>query len=133
MISFFVLFDAPLMVGPSELLHLPNSPILIAVGLFLIGIGIGPLSIYTVTEAIEGGMMKFPNEKTKVTDNVASIYCFGDAVSLIIFPIVGSALSESLSFERSQEIMPFLLLIVFIVSLISTVYDKRRERKLKGR
>ena len=102
LISYFVLFIAPLMVGPSHLLHLPNSPALIGVGLFLIGVARAPVLSFTVTEAIEGGKIKFPDEKIRVTDYVASIYCFVDGVSLTVFPIVGSALSEYLSFERAQ-------------------------------
>ena len=62
--SYFVLFVAPLMVGPSQFLHFPNSPTLIGGGLFLLGMGQAPLSTYTVTEAIEGGTIKFPDERT---------------------------------------------------------------------
>ena len=102
LLSYFILFVAPLMVGPSQLLHLPNSPVLIAIGLFLIGVARAPILSFTVTEAIEGGTIKFPDEKIIVADYVASIYCFVDGVSLTVFPIVGSALSEYLSFERAQ-------------------------------
>ena len=55
LLSYFVLFIAPLMVGPSELLNLPNFPALIGVGLFLIGVARASVLSFTVTEAIESG------------------------------------------------------------------------------
>lgn len=38
--SYFILIIAPLLIGPSRLFHLPNKPNLVAVGLFLGGMGL---------------------------------------------------------------------------------------------
>ena len=50
--SYFVQSAAPLMIGPSLLLHFPNTPTLVAAGLLLAGGARGVLVSFTVKEAI---------------------------------------------------------------------------------
>ena len=48
---------------------------------------------------------------------------------MMVYPVLGSALSEELSFSGAQEIFGVVNLIVLVVYLGSSAYDWRKGRK----
>ena len=51
---------APLLIGPSKVLHLPDEPVMIAVGLALGGSTRSLMSAFIIAEGVRGGLAKFP-------------------------------------------------------------------------
>ena len=86
------------LVGPSALLHLPNSPLLIAFGLVVSGTCRGISMALCVPDAITGGISKFPDEAAKVTDLTSSLFFFSLGLALLVGPIIGSALVKGVGF-----------------------------------
>ena len=80
------------MIGPSQLAHLPNSPVLIGMGLFIGGGTRNITGAYLLVEAIRGGVIEYSNQEERVSDMISSIYMSGEGLTLLLFPIIGSGL-----------------------------------------
>ena len=65
---------AALLISPSYLLHLPNSPILIAIGLFIGGTTRCLAGVYIIVEGIRGGIQQFPEHEVRVSDVISNLY-----------------------------------------------------------
>ena len=51
-------------IGPSHILHIPNSPYIVMVGLGLGGLGRGFISGFPNADAMKGGLAAFPSKST---------------------------------------------------------------------
>lgn len=105
------------MVGPSKLLHFPDSPHLVGIGLFLVGGCRGVIVGFSVAEAIEGASKVYRHHETRVVDLISSVYCFVDGLAMLVFPIIGSSLSELWSFGSAMEVIGALMVITFVGNL----------------
>ena len=99
------------LVGPSSLLYLPNSPVLIGAGILLGGACRGVCCSLCPTDAVVGGIRKFPLEEARVSDIVGSMYNLLYGVASLLFPIAGSALVKSVGFRSGFDIISIGLLI----------------------
>ena len=66
-----------LLIGPSQILQIPNNPVIIGIGLFLGGSTRTLTGAYLVVEAIKVGVSAFQNQEDRVRDLVSSIYTTG--------------------------------------------------------
>lgn len=114
------------MIGPSKFLHFPNAPQLVAAGLLVAGAGRVLAVGFTVNEAIQSVSKLFPEQETRISDLSVNLFFISDGLAMMTFPVVGSALSEHLSFERAQEVFALLNMIVLLVYASATAYDWRK-------
>ena len=124
---------APLLIGPSKVLHLPNNHILIGIGLFLGGSTRSLLGTYIVTEGVKGALAQFPGQETRVGDILSSLYNSGQALTLFLSPVFGSSVMDAVGFERTMEIEAALFLVNALIFTVYTVSDLRREKEEKRR
>ena len=121
------------LIGPSSLFHLPNSPILVASGMFLAGCARGICMALCPTDAITGALRRFPLQEVKVSDLSSSIYTLSLGCSSMVFPIIGSAMVEAIGFRYAIDMMSGVLLINALIYLFSTIADWRDEqREIQG-
>ena len=118
-----------LLVGPSSIFHMPKTPFIVGLGIFLTGGARGVCMALCPADAITGGIKRFPNDSTKVSDLVSSIYSFIFGVSCLIFPVIGSALAEHLGFRAAMDVVSGILLITSTLYHTSTIYDWISEQK----
>lgn len=124
----FLLALAAFTIGPSQILHLPNSTSLIGVGLFLGGGGRGIIACFTVVEAITGGVKQFPAHESRVSDIVSSVYTLWGGISMLVFPVIGSGLTEAWGFSRAMEVIGLCLLLSTAIYTSSTIIDWIKEK-----
>ena len=70
----WVNIGAPLLIGPSKVLHLPNDPGLIGVGLFLGGTTRSLFAAYIIAEGVKGGVAQYAGQQERVGDLMSSFY-----------------------------------------------------------
>ena len=87
------------MIGPSQLAHLPNSTLLIGIGLFIGGCTRNITGAYLLVEAIRGGVIEYSNQEERVSDMISSIYMSGEGLTLLLFPIIGKWLIGDCGFQ----------------------------------
>ena len=87
------------MIGPSSLFRLPNSPLLIGVGILLVGGARGVCMALCPNDAITGGIEASPHQADKVSDLVASIYNLIFGVCIFVFLSLEALLSKVLDLE----------------------------------
>ena len=122
-------FVAPLLIGPSRLLRLPDSSLTVAMGLVLGGSTRSLMAAYIIAEGVKGGLAEFAEQQERVGDLVASTHMVGQGVTLLVCPIIGSALSEWIGFESTMDLEAVLFLVISVVFTVFTVSDLRKERK----
>ena len=131
-VGFFILAATPLLLGSSHLLKLPSSAGMIGVGLFLGGMGRGLVISFTIGEAIEDTTRRFLDQQSRISDLASSVYFTINGFGRLIYPVIGGALSEHLSFEALRAVVSLVLLVWFILYLGSSVIDWREEKAGSG-
>ena len=111
------------LIGPSSLFHLPNSSVIVGLGIFLTGAARGICFSLCPGDAFTGALDRYPDEEAKVSDFVSSMNMFLLGFATLIFPILGSALVEKFGFVATFDIAGFVLLVNSAVYLISTLID----------
>ena len=131
--SFFDLDGFSLLPHWSSLFHLPNSPLLIGIGMFLVGAFRGICKSLCLGDAFTGGIKEFPELEDWVADLVSSTYTFFFGIISLVFPIFGSALVEEIGFRLAIDIVSLILtlnsLLYFTVMLVEC--RKKRKQSLK--
>ena len=117
------------LVGPSSLFFLPNSYILIGIGMFLTGATRGICISLCPTDAIIGGIKAFPEHESKVSDLVSSICSFLLGIAMLFYTILGSAIVQAVGFRWAFDIVSIVLVISSTIYTVSTIVDWRAERR----
>ena len=126
-------FVAPLLIGPSKVLHLPDEPGLIGAGLALGGSTRSLMAACIIAEGVKGGVAQFPESRVRVGDLVGSMHMVGQGVTLLVCPVVGSALAKEVGFASMMDLEALLFLGVSIVFTAFAVADLKKEKEEKAR
>ena len=118
-----------LLVGPSCIFHLPDNPYVVGVGIFLTEGARGVSMALCPSDAIAGGIKRFPLDSVKVSDFVSSFYSFLFGVCTFIFPIIGSALVEHLGFRAAIDSISGVLLVNSTLYFVSCLSDWKQESR----
>ena len=127
--AMFLMGVFSFLVGPSSLLHFPDSLIVMGIGLTLGGACRGVCAALCPTESVIGGIKAYPLEEARVADIVGSLYNLLFGLSTLVFPIAGSALVKSVGFRLSFDIISIGLLLNGMVYFVSGLKEWRKERE----
>ena len=129
MTSSFVLSLSIFCVGPSSLLDLGSSSLLIAVGLFASGLARALIQSFAASEAIAGGVKHFPQYESEIIDSVSSFYISLYGLTGFLYPIASSCLTQHIGYAYTMDVVGLVVLTSSIVYCVSTIVDLRRETK----
>ena len=124
----FLLALAAFTIGPSQILHLPNFYLSHWSRALLRRWGRGIIACFTVVEAITGGVKQFPAHESRVSDIVSSVYTLWGGISMLVFPVIGSGLTEAWGFSRAMEVIGLCLLLSTAIYTSSTIIDWIKEK-----
>ena len=118
---------AALLIGPSQVLRLPNSPALIGVGLFLGGSTRSLTASYFFVEGAKGGVADFPSQEERIGDIISSFYIVGSGLIFMASLVIGSALSSRIGFRSTLDVEALVFLLNALIYTFFTVSDLRKE------
>ena len=131
-LSFYVIGIASFLIGPSDIMNMPNSIYLIVSGLFITGLATSFTTIGTFQEMylpfVE--LNKGAYDKDKLGDVLAGLYNGAYSIGVIIGPFTASYLMILLdnSFSKQSDIFAFFTL-AFATLMLFTVYVPNRLKK----
>ena len=117
-----------LLVGPSYILGFPNSSVLMAGGLFLLGGFRGLICSLAIPESLAGAVAAFPDLPIQATDRTFSVYYSLFGLVMGLFPLSASALNKSLGFRVFFDIFSALMLLIALLFTGSCLYDYTKEK-----
>ena len=104
--------------GPSSLMHLPNSDIILLVGLGITGFSVGVSNTLSMVEAIAGGVAAFPSESVSVSQSVSKFLNAQFGVISLVFPPLSSLLYKSIGFNKTLDIFGLVFLVYYVSLLV---------------
>ena len=116
------------LVGPS--VFLPDSIVLIALGLFLSGMTIVCCTVPQLPIMLECLESKYPTQAHIASDYCSSIYNAVFSLGMFLGPVYGGHVTELLGFRVWCDIMGVILIIYSIVFYILNLVWSRSESKI---
>ena len=115
MVSFVISVIAFLCVGPSTLLHFPDSLLIMGLGQFLAGMTYTLVICIQLPEMVDGVIGEFPGQEREVNNLSSAIALLLAAIGQFLAPIYGSYFEEQIGFQGTTTLTAFLNL-VFVVA-----------------
>ena len=98
-------------IGPSQILALPETLVLVVIGLVMSGSCMAPMTIPVLPEMIEASQEKFPSQNARVTNNyVGAIFNTALGLGTCIGPLYGATAYERLNFRLTCDILALFVL-----------------------
>ena len=119
LLSFLLSSFAFLCVGPSELLHFPDSLLLMGIGQFLAGLTYTLVICIQLPEMVDGVIDEFPGQEREVNNLSSAICLLISAVGQFLAPIYGSYFEERIGFKNTTTMTAFLN-VAFAVAYFAT-------------
>jgi MFS family permease len=142
LLSFVMLSFATLLQGPSSLLHLPDSNMVMMLGFAISGIAQGFVFIPLLPEAIESIYIKeslvegqSEHQDQLLNDMASGLYSTFYSVGQILAPTIGGALYDSIGYKSTCDLMSLLCLvfstIYFMFNVGTMIFAEESKIKLK--
>ena len=108
-------------VGTSKSLGLENSPVMIMLGLAIIGAAAGMISIPVLPEMLEA--IEERNDKNynleELNNYISGIFVTSTGIGEFIGPVLGSILNARYGFRESQDIYANIIIVFAIIYFLS--------------
>ena len=98
-------------VGPSMILELPNSLVLMGLGQALVGIFTATMMIPGLPEMVESTLPHFPGQETTVNDLSSGIFNAFLGFGQVLAPMYGSTSKKMLGFRLTCDIVALICLV----------------------
>lgn len=137
MIGYVFIMLALLFDGPSATLHLPDSLVLIILGLFFTGMGAASTVIPIIPEMLDAVEGEFVND-VAVKDAASGMFNMANGFGQIVGPVMAGALADAVGFRYCCDIlalMVFVFLTLYIIvcdgwgALKRSINDTRVARR----
>ncbi len=115
------------LVGPSRLLHLPDSLSLMQAGMFVIGVGKAPLASFATTYAMEKAGQCFPEQMEGVKVHISVFTILAPSLGGLSMPLLSSLLYTGIGFARTTDILALCLSCVSVLFLLHYITDKKAQ------
>ena len=106
---------AYLCVGPSELIHLPDTLTIMAIGQVLAGLTYTTGVCLSLPEMADGVMKQFPGQEREVNNLSSAICLLANGIGQFLGPMTGSLLEEKIGFKHTTTVTAFINLMFSIV------------------
>ena len=98
-------------IGPSQIFALPETLVLVVIGLVMSGSCMAPMTIPVLPEMIEASQAKFPSQNARTTNNyVSAIFNTALGLGTCIGPLYGATAYERLNFRLTCDILALFVL-----------------------
>jgi MFS family permease len=121
--GFLICVIGNIFVGPSKLLHLPESLTLVILGLFINGVGIAFIFVPLLVELmhIVSHKEKINSGNTQFNDKASGIFNFSFALGTILSPNLGGTLSDEIGFRYAADTMVIFSLVMACIWALTNV------------
>jgi MFS family permease len=104
------------LVGPSQLLRIIDSEIVMLIGLCIMGLGCGMIIIPVMPDMIEAAQTRYPQMAEEMLHNkISGIFIASQGLGETLGPVLGSIFEELVGFRSSQDIIAITLLVFMVV------------------
>ena len=107
-----------LMIGPSRILHFPDSLALMAIGLCIGGIMFAHQFIPCLPEMVDSAQIRFPGKERQVNAMSAGVYNSVLGCGYLVGPIYGGMCYQYLGFRTTMDLTAGLDLLFAIMYFI---------------
>ncbi len=114
-------------VGPSNMLRLPNLPILSLVGVIGTGASYGLGFAFLFPEAFRACSTTFTVDSHLLVDKVSSLIPTIWGLQKVLIPLYVSGLDQLIGFRVTFDIIGVIHLVIFVLYLLVTLIDKYRD------
>mmetsp|Transcript_16948 Transcript_16948/g.12116 ORF Transcript_16948/g.12116 Transcript_16948/m.12116 type:complete len:196 (+) Transcript_16948:732-1319(+) len=114
-ISLIMLAVSALFLGPSQILHFPESLLLICIGQMLRGAFFATLLIPIMGEMIESATLKIDGSETSINDKCSAIFNASLGVGNVVSPIFGAFLESISNYKLTNDAVALLFLVIAAV------------------
>ena len=119
MLSCFIAAIAFFCIGPSTLLHFPDSTVLMGLGQFLSGMTYTLICCIQLPEMVDGVIEHFPGQEREVNNLSSAIVLLVSACGHLPAPIFGAYFEELIGFQNTTTLTAFINL-VFVVAYFAS-------------
>ena len=110
-ISAFLTGIAFIFVGPSEMLGMSNSLVLMGIGQALVGVFTAFMMIPGLPEMVESTIPLFPGQEREVNDLSSGIFNSFLGFGQVVAPAYGSFVTEAVGFRKTADIVAIMCFI----------------------
>lgn len=128
LITNFFLIPGLFCSGPSSLLHFPNFPALLLVGLGIAGFSVGVSKTLALVEAVDGGVAMFPSQNSSVSLSVSRFLNIKFGFVSLICPPLSSVLNKYIGFSKTLDCLSLLFLLYFVCLLVWSIPDMKESQ-----
>ena len=100
----FIVCVSYLCIGPSELLHFPDSLALMGVGYALAGATLALMYCPALPEMVECSLEYFPGQEREVNNMAAGVFSSCLGIGQVMGPIYGALLEQSVGFRHTTTV-----------------------------
>lgn len=119
MIGFFILASCCFLIGPSNILGLPNESLpLMSIGLVILGLGAAFTIIPIIPEMLDTVEGKYLESRSEVSDKFSGIFNIAGGFGQIVGPSIAGALEERVGFNYTFDIVAFMVLAHVLIYML---------------
>ena len=108
------------LIGPSQILALPETLFFTITGLTMTGVFLAPMIIPVLPEMIEAANKSFPDKNKHTRNNYASgLFNTGLGLGTCIGPLYGAMTYERLNFRLTEDILALIILVFTVAYFFS--------------